>query len=95
MRVLLVDDDELVRFTLTEMLSDAGHEVMETGDPHHALDPPEAFSPPDVLITDIDLRSGLNGFECGIQCSSPLARSADYPDKRASCRSYRAISRST
>jgi two-component SAPR family response regulator len=63
MRVLLVDDDELVRFTLTEMLSDAGHEVMETGDPHHALDPPEAFSPPDVLITDIDLRSGLNGFD--------------------------------
>ena len=63
MRVLLVDDDELVRSVLTEMLSDAGHEVVETGDPLDALGLPEALGPPDVLITDIDLRSELNGFE--------------------------------
>ena len=37
MRVLLVDDDELVRLALTEMLSDAGHEVVETGDPQLML----------------------------------------------------------
>ena len=63
MRVLLVDDDELVRTVLAEILDDAGHDVVDTGDPLDALGLPEALSPPDVLITDIDLRSELNGFE--------------------------------
>ena len=63
MRVLILDDDELVRSCLTEMLSDAGYEVVETGDPVDALGLPEPLGPPDVLITDIDLRSELNGFE--------------------------------
>lgn len=63
MRVLLVDDDELVRWALMEMLSDAGYEVVETGDPVDALGLPEHLGPPDVLITDIDLHSELNGFE--------------------------------
>ena len=63
MRVLLVDDDELVRLALMEMLSDAGYEVVETGDPVDALGLPEHLGPPDVLITDIDLHSELNGFE--------------------------------
>jgi CheY-like chemotaxis protein len=45
------------------MLSDAGYEVVETGDPVDALGLREAVGPPDVLITDIDLRSELNGFE--------------------------------
>jgi two-component SAPR family response regulator len=58
-----VDDDDLLRFALAEILCDAGYEVMETGDPHHALGLPEALGPPDVLITDIDLRSELNGFD--------------------------------
>jgi|ERR1700733_11132382 CheY-like chemotaxis protein len=63
MMILLVDDDELVRAVLTEILNDAGHRVVETGDPVDALGLPEALGPPDVLITDIDLRSELNGFE--------------------------------
>jgi CheY-like chemotaxis protein len=63
MMVLLVDDDDLVRAVLADMLSDAGYEVMATGDPLDALGLPEAIGPPDVLITDIDLRSELNGFE--------------------------------
>jgi CheY-like chemotaxis protein len=62
-RILLVDDDDLLRFALAEILCDAGYEVMETGDPQHALGLPEALGPPDVLITDIDLRSELNGFD--------------------------------
>ena len=63
MLILLVDDDDLVRTVLAATLSDAGHEVVETGDPHEALGLPEALGPPDVLITDIDLRSQLNGFD--------------------------------
>ena len=63
MKVLLVDDDELVRTVLAEMLDDAGHDVVDTGDPLDALGLPDALGPPDVLITDIDLRSELNGFE--------------------------------
>ena len=63
MMILLVDDDDLVRTVLAATLSDAGHEVVETGDPHEALGLPEALGPPDVLITDIDLRSQLNGFD--------------------------------
>ena len=63
MMILLVDDDELVRAVLTEILNDAGHRVVETGDPVDALGLPESLGPPDVLIRDIDLRSELNGFE--------------------------------
>ena len=48
MRVLPLDDDELVRSCLTEMLSDAGYEVVETGDPVDALGLREAVGPPDV-----------------------------------------------
>jgi CheY-like chemotaxis protein len=63
MKVLLVDDEELVRSVLAEILDSAGHEVVDTSDPLDALGFPEALGPPDVLITDIDLRSELNGFE--------------------------------
>ena len=63
MKVLLVDDDELVRTVLAEILDNAGYEVVDTGDPVDALGLPEPLGPPDVLITDIDLCSELNGFE--------------------------------
>ena len=70
-------------------------EVVETGDPVDALGLPEALGPPDVLITDIDLRSELNGFEVASYAHHLLAESADYPDQRAFSRPYRAISRPT
>ena len=63
MLILLVDDDELVRTVLSAMLSDAGHEVVETCDPHEALELLQASGPPDVLITDINLQSDLDGFD--------------------------------
>ena len=63
MKILLVDDDELVRSVLVEILRDAGYEVFETADPHEALGMPCAIGPPGVVITDIDLRSTLNGFD--------------------------------
>ena len=55
MKVMLVEDDELVRATLVDSLEDAGLQVAEFADPEKALSPPEAVDPPDVVITDVDL----------------------------------------
>ena len=61
---MLVEDDELVRATLAEGLEDAGLQVAEFSDPKEALRPPQG--PPDVVITDVDLGSTLNGFDVAI-----------------------------
>jgi CheY-like chemotaxis protein len=63
MRILLVDDDELVRLVLAEMLADLGHEIVEAAGPQDALGLPNAIGPPSLVITDIDLGSTLNGFD--------------------------------
>jgi two-component system, NtrC family, C4-dicarboxylate transport response regulator DctD len=62
-KILLVDDDDLVRTAIEDVLSDAGFEVVATADPHEALGLSGAISPPRVVITDIDLSSVLNGFD--------------------------------
>jgi CheY-like chemotaxis protein len=63
MRILLVDDDELVRTVLVETLREAGYEVVETASPHEALEFFDTMGAPGVVITDIDLCSTLNGFD--------------------------------
>ena len=45
MKVLLVDDDELVRIVLAEMLDNAGHDVVDTGRPVDALGLPDTSVP--------------------------------------------------
>ena len=45
MKVLLVDDNELVRRILAEMLDSAGHDVVDTGDPLDALGLPNPSVP--------------------------------------------------
>jgi len=63
MNVMVVDDDDLVRAAIAEILLDAGFEVTAFADPDQALGPYDAVGPPDVLITDINLGSSLNGFD--------------------------------
>jgi CheY-like chemotaxis protein len=63
MKVILVDDDDLVRSILAEVLEDAGFQVMDFADPREALGTFGAVGSLDVLVTDIDLRSALNGFD--------------------------------
>ena len=58
-----MDDDELLRSMITEVLSDAGFEVTDVAGPEEALDFPAGADSPGVLITDIDLGSTLNGFD--------------------------------
>jgi len=51
-KILVVDDNELVRATTRAMLQGAGHEVEETGDGNAAI----TFvgkTPPDLVLTDL------------------------------------------
>jgi DNA-binding response OmpR family regulator len=63
MKVLLVDDDELLRTVLAELLTQAGYEVVDTADPNDVRALPEAVVPPSLVISDIDLDSEINGFD--------------------------------
>jgi PAS domain S-box-containing protein len=66
-RILLVDDEALVRFATADMLRDAGYEVIEAASAAEARERVRAGLAPDVLVTDqlmpggrgTDLASGL------------------------------------
>lgn len=63
MRVLLIDDDALVRQTLTETLAEEGIEVDGLANAEDALILLGAGQVPDVLVADIDLGAGLSGLD--------------------------------
>ncbi|MBI4457603.1 response regulator transcription factor [Candidatus Uhrbacteria bacterium] len=51
-RILIIDDEELVRFTLREILVAAGHEVIEASNGNEGVGLQRA-RPCDIVITDI------------------------------------------
>lgn len=51
-KILIVDDNDLVRTTTRTMLQGAGHEVDETGDGNAAVDYVRK-TPPDLVLTDL------------------------------------------
>ena len=73
-RILIVDDDDLIRFTLREMLEGGGHEVLEADTGDACLEMQEA-TPFDVVVTDI-IMPGRDGIETVME----LKRT--YPDLR-------------
>ena len=60
--VLVVDDDPIVRFATSDMLSDMGHEVIEAGSGQQALDILGGGARPDVMISDY-LMPAMDGVE--------------------------------
>ncbi|HLM53297.1 MAG TPA: PAS domain-containing protein [Pseudoxanthomonas sp.] len=60
--VLLVDDEELVRGSAADMLTDLGYTVIEAQSGEHALKLLEAGLSPDILVTD-HLMPGMSGTE--------------------------------
>jgi PAS domain S-box-containing protein len=60
LRVLLVDDDALVRAAVFEMLHQMGHEVSEAASGAEALTVIRAGPAPDLVVTDY-LMPGMNG----------------------------------
>ena len=61
-RVLLVDDDELIRRYADQVLVDAGYQVVSFGDAEAAVAWVDAGEPFDLLVSDVVL-PGMSGFE--------------------------------
>jgi CheY-like chemotaxis protein len=61
-RVLLVEDTDADRYATKKALSDAGYEVLAATSYMRALELLCGDSPIDLLVTDIVMPSGVNGF---------------------------------
>lgn len=59
--VLLVEGDDFLRDLGTEMLTDLGYTVSTADDAASALELLGSLSRLDLLVTDVELRSGMNG----------------------------------
>ncbi len=63
-RLLLVEDEFLIRLTLSEALSDAGYEVLEAADADEAMEHvlvSTTNAPIRLLLTDVQLPGSING----------------------------------
>lgn len=65
-KVLLVDDNDLVRSSTREMLEDMGYEVVDTDRAENALSMIETGERPDILITD-HIMPGMTGVELALR----------------------------
>ncbi len=61
-RILLAEDEALLRLVAVETLQDAGYDVMEAGDGNAGLAILQSDQAVDLLITDIKM-PGLNGYQ--------------------------------
>ena len=68
--VLVVDDDDLVRMTLSSVLEMEGWNVREAGSPQEALPKGELQAQCNLLVTDVDLGTKENGFELAARLRS-------------------------
>lgn len=61
--VLLVEDEPLIRLFISDLLEEAGFKVVEAANASEALVLMEAGLSVDVLLTDVDMPMGCDGFE--------------------------------
>ena len=59
--VVVVDDEQVVRMLVIEVLSDLGYDVLEAQDAASGLELLQAGAPVALLVTDIGLPGGMNG----------------------------------
>jgi CheY-like chemotaxis protein len=59
--VLVVDDEELVRILMIDVLEDLGYSSLEAGDAHGGLRILRSNARIDLFVTDVGLPGGMNG----------------------------------
>lgn len=60
--ILVVEDGLLVRLAISDYLRDCGYRVLEAANAEDAQRILQAAEPVEVMFSDIDLGSGMNGF---------------------------------
>lgn len=60
-RILVVEDDPLIRLSIAEELRDAGFEVIEAVDADEALELYEVLGPFSLVFTDVRMPGTING----------------------------------
>jgi CheY-like chemotaxis protein len=65
--VLLVEDEPLVRLFLSDLLIDAGFRIVETANAGEALTVLEAGIRISVILADVDMPPGIDGYELARQ----------------------------
>jgi CheY-like chemotaxis protein len=60
--VLVVEDEPLLRMSLTDHLKDCGFRVLEAGDALSAIETIKATPEIDVVFTDVKMPGGMDGF---------------------------------
>jgi len=65
--VLLVEDEPLVRLVMADILVDANFRVMEAANAEEALTVLYAGVEVDVLLSDVEMPPGVNGYELARQ----------------------------
>ena len=60
--ILVAEDEVLIRLSVCDFLRDCGYRVLEAGTGEEAQSIFESGEPIEVLFSDIDLGSGINGF---------------------------------
>ncbi|MQG94054.1 PAS domain-containing sensor histidine kinase [Pseudomonas sp. MN1F] len=66
--VLLVEDQDTLRLLISEVLEDQGHHVHAFSDGRCALQAMQSGLRPDLLITDIGLPGGIDGYQVATAC---------------------------
>ena len=61
MCIMLVEDEDLIRMVLNDVMTDAGFDVIEAVDADAALALAETTPCPDLIVSDVNLGAGMDG----------------------------------
>ncbi|MCX2888260.1 MULTISPECIES: PAS domain-containing sensor histidine kinase [unclassified Pseudomonas] len=75
-KVMLVEDQPAQRLVLLEVLHELGHDVQAFEDGRQAYEALHEGRPPDLLITDVGLPGGIDGYQLADTCRSIAPQAA-------------------